>query len=221
MADQTNFPDNIPEHSYIALIGVDRSDINSHSSGELVISTGETISRRRFSFYVCLPIKSLLLSSQTQIWDVNEYTPSDKEYISAKLLYEIVTKVMQSIHEEMQQIGNAQGQGLEIITLSVDASDLLAEGYDTSGLELFYHFDSINQLNIRNQNAIYKIRINYDDVVGPLGSYYIGNVVTRYYMYVYDGEGPQFISLGVDENDIAVMIDEKIRQYHPLEGQVP
>jgi hypothetical protein len=34
-------------------------------------------------------------------------------------------------------------------------------------------------------------------------------------MYVDDGSGHQFVSLGVDENDIAVMIDEKIGQYHP------
>lgn len=197
MTEQTGFP-NIPEDTYIALIKMSSNQLYPISP---VVSDGTAISDNAIDNhhdYVCIPIKSLLLSSQTQIWTIDEYIPNDKEYLSAKFIYNMLT--------------NMPISSLEIITLTVNTSDLIDEGLGTAGDELWQHFESLNPqpANIANRNAIYKILLNYDEELGPLGAYYLSNVVTRYYMYVDDGSGHQFVSLGVDENDIAEMINEQI-----------
>lgn len=199
ITEQTGFP-NIPENTYIALIKIPTSQLYPTA---IAVSAGTVIDNDSIDNhhdYVCIPIKSSLLSSQTQIWTIDEYTPNDKEYLSAKFIYNKLTNISNPT------------SSLEIITLTVNTSDLIDEGLGTAGDELWQHFELLNPqpANIANRNAIYKILLNYDEELGPLGAYYLSNVVTRYYMYVDDGSGHQFVSLGVDENDIAEMISEQI-----------
>lgn len=211
-SNQTNFPNDIPQNTYIALIKAPSQTVFGHSGGLsqglVIVDENSSSTSNDYPEYILIIIKSLLLSSQTRIFTPEEYEPRAKEYLSALETNEILNDIVTMLRQEIADI--SQQSSLGVVTLSVDTSDLLDGGHDTSGLGLFYYFESINQPNITNPNVIYKIRLNYDEPIGPLGDYYGGNVITRYYMYVNDGEGRQFVSLGVDENDIAEMINEKV-----------
>jgi hypothetical protein len=176
---------------YISLISIS-SDVLSEATQE--ISTDPSSSPVKN--IVLIPIKSLLLSSQTQIWTPDQYEPKEKEYLSSKYTYNL-----------LNEIGPGQA-GTSIVTLSVRTSDLAQYGPDTSGTTLFSYF--FNNDNVRNPNVIYKIRITYDEPLGTMGEYYLGNVITRFFIYANDGEGETFLSFGIEEEDISIMIDEKI-----------
>lgn len=198
ISDQTNLPD-IPENTYIALINIDRVNIWGNQ-GQAVEALADSSEHAEFipdPEYLCVPIKSLLLSSQVQIGKLDgEYEPNDREYLSSKQIYNMMSR---------------KQSGTSIVTLNVKTSDLRRYGPDVSGTTLFSYFSlSNNNYDVTNPDVIYKIRITYDEPLGTLGEYYLGSVVTRFFIYVYDGEGPAFISFGLEEEDISIMIDEKI-----------
>lgn len=198
ISDQTNLPD-IPENTYIALINIDRVNIWGNQ-GQAVEALADPSEHAEFipdPEYLCIPIKSLLLSSQVQIGKLDgEYEPNDREYLSSKQIYNMMSR---------------KQSGTSIVTLNVKTSDLRRYGPDVSGTTLFSYFSlSNNNYDVTNPDVIYKIRITYDEPLGTLGEYYLGSVVTRFFIYVYDGEGPAFISFGLEEEDISIMIDEKI-----------
>ena len=109
--DQTNFPE-IPKSQYFAIV-FDENNI------------------------FCIPIKSLHFVN-TKITDIQDYTPNDNEYLSARQTYNMIVKALEEFEifqvfdsqETFSQIQNPKANCIYFVYKSNESSDGLNMNFD-------------------------------------------------------------------------------------------
>lgn len=128
--DQTNFPE-IPKSQYFAII-FDENNI------------------------FCIPIKSLHFVN-TKITDIQDYTPNDNEYLSARQTYNMIVKALEEFEifqvfdsqQAFSQIQNPRANCIYFVYKSNDSSDGLNMNFD------LYSYDPDNNSFIKLDNLTF------------------------------------------------------------------
>ena len=128
--DQTNFPE-IPKSQYFAIV-FDENNI------------------------FCIPIKSLHFAN-TKITDIQDYTPNDNEYLSARQTYNMIVKALEEFEifqvfdsqQAFSQIQNPRANCIYFVYKSNDSSDGLNMNFD------LYSYDPDNDSFIKLDNLTF------------------------------------------------------------------
>ena len=130
--DQTNFPE-IPKSQYFAI----------------VFDENETM-------IYCIPIKSLRFAN-TKITDIQDYTPNDNEYLSARQTYNMIVKALEEFEifqvfdsqQTFSQIQNPKANCIYFVYKPNESSDGLNMNFD------LYSYDPDNNSFIKLDNLTF------------------------------------------------------------------
>lgn len=128
--DQTNFPE-IPKSQYFAIV-FDENEI------------------------FCIPIKSLRFAN-TKITDIQDYTPNDNEYLSARQTYNMIVKALEEFEifqvfdsqQTFSQIQNPKANCIYFVYKPSESSDGLNMNFD------LYSYDPDNNSFIKLDNLTF------------------------------------------------------------------